>query len=146
MRVALLDVNVLIALVWPAHQHHEVAHRWFRSRGGGRWATCPLTELAFVRILSNPAFSPDALAPGEALALLEKNLAHPTRDFWADDVSAVEAVGRPYDRIEGHRQLTDAYLLSMAWSHKGILASFDAGIRRIVTKEQGSALEIIPTA
>ncbi len=56
-RVALLDVNVLLALFDPDHIHHEAAHRWFaRSRESG-WASCPLTENGVVRILSNPAYS-----------------------------------------------------------------------------------------
>ena len=89
----LLDVNVLIALLWPAHEHHEAAHRWFAARGTARWATCPLTEMAFVRIVSNPAFSTDALAPIEALSLLARNLTHPAHEFWPDDVGLVEALG-----------------------------------------------------
>ena len=28
-RVALLDVNVLVALFDPDHVHHELAHDWF---------------------------------------------------------------------------------------------------------------------
>jgi uncharacterized protein len=72
VKTALLDVNLLIALLWPAHEHHEAAHRWFGARRSKRWATCPLTQLAFVRIVSNPSFSTDAITPEEAVALLEK--------------------------------------------------------------------------
>jgi predicted nucleic acid-binding protein len=54
--IALLDVNLLIALFDPAHVHHEAAHGWFARNGKDCWATCPLTENAFVRILSNPAY------------------------------------------------------------------------------------------
>ena len=54
--VALLDVNVLIALFDPAHIHHETAHNWFGLNRRYRWATRPLTENAFVRVLSSPAY------------------------------------------------------------------------------------------
>ena len=54
--IALLDVNVLVALFDPAHLHHEAAHVWFGRNRSRRWATCPLTENALVRVLSNPSY------------------------------------------------------------------------------------------
>jgi uncharacterized protein len=54
--VALLDVDVLIALFDPAQVHHEAALAWFEVNRENRWATCPLTENAFVRVLSNPSY------------------------------------------------------------------------------------------
>ena len=146
MRTALLDVNVLIALLWPAHEHFDAAHDWFGARrGGARWATCPLTELAFVRIVSNPSFSPDALAPGDALTLLQHNLAHPAHEFWPDDVGLADAVGPLVPRLQGHRQLTDVYLLGLASKHRGTLASFDGGLRVLAGGERSSGLEVVPT-
>ena len=146
MRTALLDVNVLIALLWPTHEHYDDAHAWFASRrGAARWATCPLTELAFVRIVSNPSFSADALAPAEALSLLERNLAHPGHDFWADDVGLVGAVGPLAGRLQGPRQLTDAYLLALAARRRGVLATFDGGLRELAVGEHARGLEIVPT-
>jgi toxin-antitoxin system PIN domain toxin len=147
LRTALLDVNVLIALLWPAHEHFDAAHDWFARRGGrARWATCPLTQLAFVRIVSNPAFSPDALAPAEALGLLERNLGHPAHEFWPDDVSLVESVGPLAPRLQGHRQLSDAYLLGLALEHRGKLASFDGGLRGLAAGDRAAGLELVPTS
>jgi len=142
----LLDVNVLIALLWPAHEHHEAAHRWFASRGRAAWATCPLTEMAFVRIVSNPAFSTDALAPVEALSLLAHNLTHPAHEFWPDDLGLVEALGSSAPRLQGHGQLTDAYLLGLASRRRGVVASFDAGLRALAGEDQATALQLVPTA
>lgn len=147
MRTALLDVNVLIALLWPAHEHFDAAHEWFAARGGrARWATCPLTQLAFVRIVSNPAFSPDALAPADTLGLLERNLAHPSHEFWPDDVGLMEAVGPLALRLQGHRQLSDAYLLGLALQHRGTLASFDGGLRALAAGDRSAGLELVPTS
>ncbi len=146
MSTALLDVNVLIALLWPAHEHHEAAHRWFAGRGREGWATCPLTEMAFVRIVSNPAFSTDALAPTEALSLLARNLTHPAHSFWPDDVGLIEAIGSSAPRLQGHRQLTDAYLLGLASRRRGELASFDAGLRGLAGDDRASVLHLVPTA
>lgn len=146
MKTALLDVNVLIALLWPAHEHHDAAHAWFGPRGRARWATCPLTELGFVRIVSNPAFSPDALAPAQSVALLEKNLAHPRHDFWSDDLALTEAVGPVLPALQGARQLTDAYLLALAGRRGGVFASFDTGVGMLAKGTRAASLEIVPTA
>jgi toxin-antitoxin system PIN domain toxin len=145
VKTALLDVNVLIALLWPAHEHHDHAHRWFAARGGARWASCPLTQMAFVRIVSNPAFSPDAVAPSEAVSLLERNLAHPAHEFWPDDLGLVEALGAATARLQGHRQLTDGYLLGLAARRGAALATFDDGLRELAGRERAPALLLVPT-
>lgn len=145
MKTALLDVNVLIALLWPAHEHHDAAHEWFASRGPrSRWATCPLTQLAFVRIVSNPAFSPDALAPADALGLLERNVARPTHEFWPDEIALMKAVAPVAPRLQGYRQLADAYLLGLALKRRGVLASFDGGLRMLAAGDRAAGLEVVP--
>jgi predicted nucleic acid-binding protein len=78
----LLDANVLIALAWPKHQSHERVGLWFSRHSHAGWATCALTQLAFVRILSNPSFSPDALTPVNAVTVLAANLKLPGHHFW----------------------------------------------------------------
>jgi toxin-antitoxin system PIN domain toxin len=145
VRAALLDLNILTALLWPAHEHHEVAHRWFGSRAGARWATCSLTQLGFVRIVSNPAFSGDALSPVEALALLAENLTHPRHEFWSDDIEVPAAVKGMEAVLQGYRQLTDAYLLALALRHKGVLATFDRGLRSLAGDAFAGALEVVAT-
>lgn len=145
MKSALLDLNILTALLWPAHEHHDVAHRWFAARGNARWATCPLTQLGFVRIVSNPAFSRDALSPADALALLAENLAHPRHEFWTDNLPVPAAVQAVEERLQGYRQLTDAYLLALAGRYKGVLATFDGGVRTLAGDLLAAAIEIVPT-
>jgi toxin-antitoxin system PIN domain toxin len=143
VKAALLDVNILTALLWPAHEHHEAAHRWFGRRVTAPWATCSLTQLGFVRIVSNPAFSRDALSPVEAVSLLGENLAHPAHQFWGDSLQVPAAVKDLEARLHGYRQLTDAYLLALAYRQKGVLATFDRGLRTIAGDRFGSALEIV---
>lgn len=145
MRTALLDVNILTAFLWPAHEHHEAAHRWFHARGSVRWATTPLTQLGFARIVSNPAFSRDALSPLEAVALLNENLSHPAHEFWTENLQVPSAVHGMESGLQGHRQLTDAYLLALASRHKGVLATFDRHLRTLAAQAFDSALEIVPT-
>ena len=91
MSVHLLDVNLLIALAWPHHVHHAQAHRWFSKIGIKAWATCALTQVAFVRISSNPKIIPDAVSPRDAVAMLAAIVAVAGHQFWSDDVAVVDA-------------------------------------------------------
>jgi uncharacterized protein len=126
--VFLLDVNVLIAMAWPTHSAHEKIKEWLRRNAKEAWATCPLTQTAFVRILSNPFFSPHALVPSDAVTLLQAYLGHPMHKFWADDLSLVQALEPLTSRLSGHQQVTDAYLLGLAIHKKGKFATMDRAI------------------
>lgn len=145
MKTALLDLNILTALLWPAHEHHEAAHRWFGGRANAGWATCSLTQLGFVRIVSNPAFSRDALSPVTAVALLAANLTHAAHEFWTESLQVPAAMKGMESGLHGYRQLTDAYLLALANRRKGVLATFDRGLRTLASAAFDSALEIVPT-
>ena len=126
--IFLLDVNVLIAMTWPTHRAHGKVQQWLAHHGREKWATCPFTQTAFVRILANPAFSPNALTPADALALLRSNLAHPRHHFWPDEIGLLDAIARCRSRIVGHQQVTDAYLLGLALHRKGRLATLDSRV------------------
>src|ERR1043165_3798265 len=107
MSLYLLDTNVLLALMWPKHRHYAKAHACFDSTSP-RWATCPLTECGFVRVISNPAFDPYPLKPGEAIAVLKQNLAHPRHVFWPDNLQLCDSPHFPVKALRGHQQITDA--------------------------------------
>ena len=128
MSVYLLDVNVLVALAWPAHSAHSRVQNWMSRHARQGWATCPFTQTAFVRILSNPAFSQDALTPANALSVLAANLEHPTHRFWEADISFPKAVELAAAQIVGHQQVTDAYLLGLAIHRNGKLATLDRAV------------------
>ena len=145
MKTALLDLNILTALLWPAHEHHDAAHRWFSARANAPWATCALTQLGFVRIVSNPAFSRDALSPPGAVALLAANLSHATHEFWTETLQLPAAIKGIEPALQGYRQLTDAFLLALANRRKGVLATFDRGLLSLAGDTFDSALEIVPT-
>lgn len=128
----LLDVNVLIAMAWPAHDAHAKVQRWLSTHALSGWATCPITQIAFVRILSNPSFSPNALSSREALALLQTNLAHPAHRLWPDEMGLLQAANALSPRIAGHQQVTDAYLLGLAMHRGGKLATMDKSLVRLL--------------
>jgi uncharacterized protein len=126
----LLDTNVLIALAWPNHVHHRETLQWFEVTGAGGFRTCPITQTGFVRISSNPAFTPNAASPAEAMGLLHRITDLPGHGFWPDD--------QPFDAgpsVVTHRQVTDAYLLALATAHDGILATLDRGIRTLARRK-----------
>lgn len=134
----LLDVNTLIALTWPNHVHHTLVHSWFHEEKDSGWATCPITQCAFVRISSNPAIIPDAVSPVPAKSLLEKLVQHTNHFFWPDNVDFAMMDTVPASLFQGHRQVTDAYLLLLAEKNEGTLATLDA---RLMRAAAGSRLE-----
>jgi uncharacterized protein len=143
--VHLLDANLLIALAWPQHVHHAKAHEWFHAIGRKGWATCPLTQIAFIRVSSNRKIIENAVSPREALAVLNKILEIPGHHFWPDTLSPVDAKVFNSAAFVGHQQVTDGYLLALAQHHKGKLATFDRGIAELISvnKERNRHLTLV---
>jgi len=139
----LLDLNVLIALAWPSHIHHLQAHKWFAMAKNSAWATCPIIQSGFIRLSSNPKILPEAVSPKEALHLLEQITLLPNHLFWADSIALVDAVIFKHSNIIGYRQITDAYLLSLAIHNNGCLVSFDKGISTLVPASYRDRLKIL---
>ena len=126
---ALLDVNVVIALLDPDHAFHDRAHRWWAAKAKRGWASCPITENGVVRIMSNPGYSQGAqFTPGDLISGLQKFASQTNHEFWPDDLSIRDTALFSTERIHGSRQLTDLYLLALAAKHGGKLATFDTGI------------------
>lgn len=124
---ALLDVNVLVALLWQAHVHHGAARRWFAARREP-WSTCSITQTGFVRVSSNPAVLSDAISVRDAVAVLAGAIVHPAHIFLHDVSGFVDNPLVPHERLVGHRQITDAHLIAVTRHHLGTLATFDAGM------------------
>jgi toxin-antitoxin system PIN domain toxin len=134
MTAFLLDVNVLISLMWPAHESHARAQDWFSHKSQQGWATCPFTQAVFVKIITNPGFSRDALSPERALKLLHNSLKHPAHQFWPDELSLAEALQPFLGRLAGHQQVTDAYLLGLTIHKKGKLATMDRSVLALLSE------------
>ena len=124
---ALLDVNVLIALLDAAHVHHAVARDWLEDNIAGGWASCPITQNGCIRILSQPAY-PGAESPAAVAARLAEAAATPWHEFWPDDLSLLDRKILDWRRVLASRQLTDTYLLALAAGHDGCFVTFDRSI------------------
>lgn len=125
---SLLDVNVLIASVDEGHVAYKAVHAWLHDLAGRHWATCPLTQAGFVRIISNLQFHEHPVKLANAFQLLTAITQRPGHRFWPMDIGLAEAVQPFRERLFGHRQVTDAYLLGLAIKNKGRLITLDRGI------------------
>lgn len=145
-RRALLDVNVLIALFHPEHVHHQIAHDWFADQESAGWATCPLTENGFLRILTNPR-GPVQEGRTEVLASLNALCASERHEFWPDAVSLRDdTLFDPHVHVS-HLQVADVYLLGLATRMGGTLATFDTSIPlRAVKAATRESLTVIAPA
>lgn len=126
----LLDVNVLIALIDPAHVQHDRAHEWFASSGRQAWATCPLTENGVLRIVGHARYPNSPGTPAAVAELMMGLRALPGHEFWPDDLTIFDVQRIHSERLLDSAQVTDSYLLALASAHGGKLATFD---RRLVT-------------
>jgi len=139
----LLDVNVLIALLWPPHEAHARAQRWFAKNADQGWATCAMTQAGFVRIVSNPVFSRRVVSPRDALEVLRGSLKHPAHRFWTEDIGVTEALAHFGPRLVGHQQITDAYLLGLAIHKKGRLATLDASLSALLPERSAVRTRLV---
>ncbi len=130
--IHLLDANALIALCWPTHEHHLRMLAWFRQHARKGWATTALTQAAFVRVVSQQAFARRAVAISEAAELLLRNTAHTAHRFVTLDFAFDQVLVACSGGLLGHRQVTDAWLLTAAMRNGMKLLTFDAGIGQLL--------------
>ena len=126
---ALLDVNIVIALLDPAHSLHHKAHAWWDNHAALGWASCPISENGVVRIMAGSSYSSQThFSAAEIVHLLETFASKSDHEFWPDDISLRDEKIFSMDRVLRSHQLTDLYLLALAANHHGRLVTFDQGI------------------
>jgi uncharacterized protein len=140
----LLDVNVLIALIDPVHVQHNAAHEWFAIEGNRAWATCPLTENGVLRIVGHSNYPNSPGSPATVAQLIAGLRALPGHTFWPDDVSLMDASKFDVSRMLSSTQIADSYLLGLARSHGGRLATFDRRLVADTVHEGAMSLHLIP--
>jgi len=142
---ALLDVNVLIALFDQQHVFHTLARDWLTGNADDGWASCPITQAGFVRIISGPRY-PGGVVSTRALTMLGRATADPHHAFWPDDVP-LAGPGIDGVRVLGPGQVTDAYLLALAVAHEGRFVTFDRRIDvNAVPRATTASLLVLPQA
>jgi len=122
----LLDVNILIALTQSDHNHHQLVTQWF-DLPGLDWGICAFSEAGFLRVSTNPKVG--NLTIEEAAEILAALTAHAGHRFWPIAASWTSLTASFSERIFGHKQITDAYLLGLAIQDNGILVTLDKKIQ-----------------
>ena len=126
--IALLDVDVLLALFDPAHLHHESAHGWFGVNRSSGWATCPITENAFARVVSHPGYPGSRVTVSDALERLGAFADSDDHHFWPDSTSLRRRSRIDTSLLESHVSIRTAYLLLLAVENEGRLVTFDIDV------------------
>ena len=139
-RLRLLDVNVLVALTNSSHVHHRRAHGWFA--GVERWATTPITETGFLRLMLNPVVVGRQHTFAQARAVLASLRDVAGYEWLADDAtltsSTIDLAG-----LQGHRLVTDLHLVSLAAQHDAVVATFDARLPKALVARDRRHVEVV---
>ena len=125
---ALLDINVIIALLYRGHLMHRAARQWMEQELEHGWATCPISQNGVVRIMAQPAY-PNHRPAAQVAERLSEACNHASHQFWPEDISLLQAGLIRWERLLGPRQITDCYLLALAVTHGGRFVSFDQRIQ-----------------
>ena len=134
---SLLDVNALISLLDANHVHHAAIMGWL-GRNNGRWASCPITQNGYLRIVTQGSY-PNAINMKQAIRTLSRAVSTPDHEFLSDNISLLNPKLVAHKHIQGPKQLTDIYLLSLSVSHGGRLVTFDDGVPRAAVPQATNA-------
>jgi toxin-antitoxin system PIN domain toxin len=141
--VYLLDVSTIIALIARTHVGHATSNQWFASNAGGGWATCPIVENGVIRIMSQPAYPNAQASPTIVTAALRQLCRLPGHEFWPDSLSLLDSAFVDVNLLPSARHITDAYLLALAASHSGKLATIDRKLSTMAVRNGAQHLELI---
>jgi uncharacterized protein len=139
----LLDVNVTIALLDRHHVHHVAAQNWFMQKKGHGFATCPIVQNGFLRIVSHKSYSDMQITPAVAAVSLQSLTQDPNHVFWPDMVSLIDSLHVSIAFLGASATLTDTYLLALAAHNQGKLATFDRRLMTAAVKKGAALLETI---
>ena len=141
---ALLDVNVLIALLDRDHFRHEVASRWLEENAQHGWATCAITQNGCLRIMSQSRY-PHSLPVASVAGRLAQATDTTHHQFWPDTRSLLTPGVIDWHQVGGPKQITDLYLLALAAKNEGRFVTFDERIvRSTVLIANDDAYYVIP--
>ena len=121
------DVNVLIALFDSSHQHHAIAENLFMTGMRDGWASSPLTEHGFIRIVSHPSYI-NSMSVADATALLATAIKNTTHRRLFEDISLLDATRFRTAQLVSHKQVTDLFLIGLAVRHDVCMVTFDRNI------------------
>lgn len=122
--IYLLDVNSLVALGFQQHEFHRQVAAWVQKEQASQLATCSITELGFVQVLSQAPAYGFTVVQAQTLLLRLKAAAAPRFTFLGDshDISHLPVW------VKSGRQVTDGHLAELAKANATVLATLDGRI------------------
>jgi toxin-antitoxin system PIN domain toxin len=139
----LLDVSLVIALLDRMHVAHDAANDWFSANASAGWATCPIVENGAVRIMCQPSYPNVQESPALVAAALRRLCQLRGHEFWLDSLSLVSSTEFDLSRLPSARHVTDTYLLGLAVSRQGKLATLDKRLVAMAVRNGASHLEFV---
>lgn len=143
MTTFLLDVNVLIALIDPAHVQHDKSRAWFYCIGKQNFATCPMTENGLIRTVGLPKYPNSPGPPSSVAKLLTAFRGMPGHQFWPDNIRIAVDPFIDLGLLSNHGRVTDSYLLALAPARGGRLATMDHRLAPDAVSDGAASLELI---
>jgi toxin-antitoxin system PIN domain toxin len=137
------DINFWIALTVAEHVHHTAAKQWFESQDCEQIAFCRVTQMGFLRLLTNPrVMAGEALTPERAWNVFDA-VCRDSRIFFSAEPPGLETIFRESTRRRqgGVNFWTDAYLSAFTSAAGFTLVTFDAGYAR----HKGILLQLLGT-
>lgn len=134
---SLLDVSALVSLLDANHKHHEAITGWLR-RNNGRWASCPITQNGYLRIVTGEKYG-NRMSVKEAIRILSQAVLTPGHEFLTDDISLLDPQLVAHAKIQGPKQFTDIYLLALSVHHGGQFVTFDKRVSRVAARKATAA-------
>jgi toxin-antitoxin system PIN domain toxin len=141
MKRCLVDVNVVLALLVPRHEHHGRAMRWFDALAAGEAGLCRFVQLAVVRLLANRVvMGTHAVPPAAGWAIVEELLGDERLEL-AGEPAGIDSLLPELlrQRRSGSQVVSDAYLAAFALASSRGLVTMDAGFRNF----RGLELELL---
>lgn len=140
--IYLIDVNLFYAFHIPPHTHYQRSQTWFRQHLSEQFATCSISEMGLIRLLMSNV---DGIQYeyDEAVMAVEGFRKRPQHLYWSEMPNLDKLIRPVAHRLQGHRQITDAYLLGLAAHHNAKLATLDKALLHLAGPELGAHVEYI---
>jgi uncharacterized protein len=131
MKPCLVDVNVLLALVVPRHDHHRIVLRWFDEAAAGQAGLCRFAQVALIRLLANRSVMGDYVVPASGGWRLVDQLLLDERVEFISEPAAIDSVLPKLlqQKVPSGKLVGDAYLAAFAIASARQLVTLDAGFR-----------------
>ena len=123
------DINVWLASVWARHRRHDIARRWIEEQQDDL-AFCRVTQMGFLRMVTNPAVAGgEALTRRAAWELFEALMTDPRISFLREP-QGLEALWIAFSKRDdtSHKLWTYDFLAAFAQAANAEFVTFDRAL------------------